>query len=372
MSVKGDYYQILGVPRDASNEEVKRAFRKLAFQYHPDHNNEAQAEERFKEINEAYEVLSDTEKRAFYDRYGRVASSDWDGFEGFNFGGFGAIFDTFFGGAATTTHRAPQKGANLKTKLTLSFEESIFGGDKEIEIWRVESCSLCHGSGSEPGMSSQECPECNGSGQVRRTQQSIFGRFVHVVECQRCHGGGTIITHPCHQCRGSGKEKLKRNLTITIPQGVSDGYRVRFSGKGDVGIHGGSAGDLYITFSVRPHKFFVRQGDDIMYELPINFAQAVLGDDVEIPTPYDTVTLKIPAGIQNGSTLRLKDKGVPHLNGRGRGDQIVRARVITPQSLDEDQTRLFEQLAKTLPKARIPDDEDRGIMAKIKGIFSGD
>jgi len=370
MSANRDYYEILGVPRNASDEQIKKAFRRLAFQYHPDHNCEAGAEERFKEINEAYEVLSDAEKRASYDRYGRVATSDLYGFEDFSFGGLGDIFDAFFGGSTTRARRrAPRKGVDLQARLNLSFEEAIFGADKQVEISRVENCSVCHGVGSQPGTNPQRCPNCDGSGEVRRIQQSLFGRFVHTATCPRCRGEGTTITHPCPQCKGSGREKVKRRLTVTIPAGVDEGYTMRLSGEGEAGIYGGSPGDAYITFSVEPHGFFVRRGADILYELPINFAQAALGNSVEVPTVDGKTILKIPPGTQNNKVFRLKGRGVPRLDGRNRGDQLVIIRVVTPRSLNDNQRRLIEELAKTLPDAETPEGEDEGLIDKIKGAF---
>jgi molecular chaperone DnaJ len=365
-----DYYEILGVPRNASDEQIKKAFRKLAFQYHPDHNKEAGAEDKFKEINEAYEVLSDAEKRASYDRYGRVATSDWFGFENFSFGGLGDIFDAFFGTTtAKTQRRAPQKGADLQANLTISFEEAVFGTDKQFEVWRIENCPLCHGIGSQPGTNPQKCPNCNGSGEIRRIQQSLFGRFIHTATCTHCHGEGMIITHPCRQCKGNGKERIKSKLTATIPPGIDENYQVRLSGEGDAGKYGGSSGDIYINVSIKPHKFFVRKGKDILYELPINFAQAALGNSMEVPTLHGKATLKIPPGTQNGKVFRLKGKGVPHLNGRGMGDQLVMIRVVTPKSIDANQRRLFEELAKTLPEAKMSEDKDPEATDRMENIF---
>jgi molecular chaperone DnaJ len=354
-----DYYEILGVPRSASDEQIKKAFRKLAFQYHPDHNGHPDAEGKFKEINEAYEVLSNAEKRASYDRYGRVLNSDWpNGFEGFNFGGLGDIFDAFFGGTTTASkRRAPQKGADLQARIVLQFEEAVFGTTREIEISRVESCSLCRGVGSEPGTTPQQCPECNGNGQVRRMHQSLFGRFVQIVTCPRCNGEGTYIDRLCPQCRGKGRERVKRKVKITIPPGVDNNYPLRVRGEGEAGIYGGSPGDVYITFSVKPHEFFLREGNDIFYELPVNFTQAALGDTVEVPTLDGKTTMKIPAGTQNRKLFHLKGKGVPNPDGRGRGDQIVGIRVVTPQSLDAEQRKLLQELARTLPKAKILKEE---------------
>lgn len=369
MPTNRDYYEILGVPRGASDEQIKKAFRKMAFQYHPDHNKEDGAEDKFKEVNEAYEVLSDAEKRASYDRYGRVITSDF-GFEGFNFGGLGDIFDAFFGGTTTTRRRAPRKGADLKSKLNLSFEEAVFGVDKELEIWRIENCSECRGIGSEPGTNPEKCPNCNGSGEVRRVQQSLFGQFMSTATCQRCHGEGSVVTHPCSQCKGAGRQKVKRKLTITVPPGIDESYQMRLSGEGEAGIYGGSPGDVYITFSVKRHKVFARKNTDIIYELPINFAQAALGDGIEIPTIDGKAVLKVPPGTQNGKVLQIKGKGVPHLKGKGRGDQLVIIRVVTPQSLNDEQRQLFEELAEMLPEATMPESEDHGILDRIKNVFS--
>jgi len=353
MAIKRDYYEVLGVPRNASDEEVKRAFRKLAFQYHPDHNKDPGAEDKFKEINEAYQVLSDTEKRSSYDHYGRVVTEG--GFPDFGFGGLGDIFESFFGGFggtpfSRTAQRAPQKGSSLQSHLTLSFDEAVFGCKKEVEIQRIESCPLCHGIGSRPGTSPQTCPECRGTGQVRNVQRSIFGRFTHVTTCPRCSGSGTIITNPCPQCHGKGRIRVKRKLTVDIPAGVEDGYHVLLDGEGDAGLYGGALGDLYITLSVKPHKLFRREGSDILCELAINFAQAALGDEIDVPSLDGKLSLKIPPGTQNNKVFRLKGQGVSHLNDKGRGDQLVKVQIVTPQHLDGRQRRLFEELAKILPK----------------------
>ena len=373
MSVKRDYYEVLGVPRNASGEQIKKAFRKLAFQYHPDHNKHAEAEEKFKEVSEAYKILSDSEKRANYDRYGHTGASDWTDFEGFGFGGLGDIFNAFFGGAATTAQRrSPRKGADLQANLNLSFEEAVFGTEKEIEIWRVEYCSLCHGTGSQPGTNPQRCPDCNGSGQVRRVQQSLFGRFVQTVVCPLCQGEGTVITNRCLRCKGKGKEKVERKLNVIVPAGVDENYRMRLSGDGEAGKYGGPPGDIYIAFSIKAHGFFRRKGDDIYYDLPVNFTQAALGAEIELPTLDGRTMLKIPPGTQHGKTFRIKNKGVPHLNGNGRGDHLVTTRVVTPQTLDANQVRLLEELARTLPLPKMPEDEDKGILGRIKGLFGED
>jgi molecular chaperone DnaJ len=357
MAIKQDYYQALGVPRDASEAEIKRAFRKLAFQYHPDHNREPGAEEKFKEINEAYQVLSDPMKRSSYDRYGRVVTEGE--FPDFNFGGLGDIFESFFGGFAEspfgrTAQHIPQKGNNQHSHLTLSFEEAVFGCKKEVEIQHIEACPSCHGIGSQPGTSPQICPECRGTGQVRRVQQSIFGRFTHTTTCPHCRGNGTVITNPCSQCRGSGRIKMKRKLTVDIPAGVDDGYSVLLEGEGDLGLYGGPPGDLYLTLSVKPHGLFRREGNDILCELPINFVQAALGDEIDVPSLNGNISLKIPPGTQSGKVLRLKGKGIPNIKGRGKGDFLIKIQVVTPQGLDKNQRHLFEELAKVLPKFKPP------------------
>ncbi len=354
MPAKRDYYEVLGIDRNATDEKIKGAFRKLAFKHHPDRNHNDGAEEDFKEINEAYEVLSDPDKRANYDRFGHSGNDGFfgQGFEGFNFGGFGNIFDTFFGGATTATRQAPQRGSDLQYQITITFEEAALGVEKEINISRTEHCSLCRGAGHQPDNPPSRCPNCNGSGQVRRVQQSIFGRFTNITPCAHCHGEGSIITTPCPQCRGTGKEKCQRSILVKIPAGVEDGSRIRLSGEGDAGVRGGPPGNLYLSLSVKQHEFFRRDGDNILYELPISFAQAALGAELEVPTLESNVKLKFPASSQTGEVFRLKNKGIPHLHGRGRGDQLVRLRVVTPESLTKKQRQLFEELAKTFDPAK--------------------
>ncbi len=350
MAVKRDYYEVLGVSRDASDEEIKRAFRKLAFQYHPDRNREDGAEEKFKEVNEAYEVLSDADKRAAYDRFGHGGAEGFfgRGFEGFDFGGFGDIFEAFFGGTSTAARRVPKRGNDLRYKISISFEEAALGCQKEIDITRTEICSTCHGTGSKPGSQPSRCPSCDGTGQIRRVQRSLFGQFINTTVCSQCRGEGKLITDPCRDCKGTGFQKKKRRISVTVPAGVDDGNGIRLSGEGDAGLRGGSAGNLYVVLSVAKHRFFTRDGDDVVYELPISFAQAALGDEVEVPTLYGKSQLKIPSGSQTGKVFRLKDKGIPHLHGSGCGDQLVRLLVVTPESLTKEQRRLFEELAKSL------------------------
>lgn len=350
MAAKRDYYEVLGVGRDASESEIKAAFRKLAFQYHPDRNKGDGAEEKFKEINEAYEVLSDQEKRANYDRFGHAQNSfAGQGFDGFGFEGMGSIFDAFFGGrTATAARQAPVRGVDIQYGLAITLEEAATGVEKELNISRTEHCTNCQGSGSKPGTQPTKCPDCNGTGQVRRVQQSIFGRFTNISTCFRCQGEGKIITDPCLQCKGSGKETFQRTIAVKIPAGVENGSRVRLSGEGDAGMRGGPAGNLYINVTVKEHRLFIREDDEILYDLPVNFAQAALGTEVEVPTLSGNVKLKIPAGSQAGEVFKLKNKGIPHLNGRGQGNQLVKIKVVTPESLTKKQRQLFEELAKEL------------------------
>lgn len=351
--VKRDYYEVLGIDRNATDEDIKKAFRKLAFEYHPDRNKDDGATEKFKELNEAYEVLSSPEKRVKYDRYGHaglegsVFSQD---FSGAGFSGFGDIFDAFFGGMNTTGERrqGQVQGADIQQNVTMTLEETATGTERQIKINRVESCSVCHGSGAKPGCKPARCPDCNGTGQVRRVQQSFFGRFVNITTCPKCHGEGKVINDLCPQCRGTGREKFSRTLTITIPAGVSNGNQLTIRGEGDAGLRGGPPGDLYLSITVLPHTIFQRERDDILYNLPVNFAQAALGDEVEVPTLNGKTRIKIPAGAQYGTTLRLKDKGITHLRGGGKGDEIITLQIVTPEKLTKEQKRIFEELAKSL------------------------
>ncbi len=349
MPAKRDYYEVLGIDRNATDEAIRKAFRELAFKYHPDHNRGDGAEEKFKEANEAYEVLSNTSKRATYDRFGHSGGSSFFGrdSEGFDFG-FGDIFDAFFGGTTTSTRQAPQHGASLQTSLSLTLEEAAFGSEEELDITRTENCSKCQGTGSKPGTQPVRCPNCDGAGEVRRVQASIFGRFTNIATCPRCHGEGRIITEPCPTCRGSGREKQHRKISVKVPPGVDNGNQIRLRGEGEAGTRGGPSGDLFVVISVIEHEYFKRDGNDIFYELPLNFAQAALGTEVEVPTLDDNSKLKIPAGCQTDTVFRLKNKGVPHLNGRGHGDQLVRVSLVTPESLNKEQRRLFEELADSL------------------------
>lgn len=348
MASKRDYYELLGVERNASEDDIRRAFRRLARQYHPDVNRQDDAEERFKEVNEAYEVLSDTEKRQNYDRFGH----DGPGAQGFGAGGMGGfgfedIIDSFFGGSQRGGRRAT-RGADLRYNLTLTLEETVTGADRVLEIPRLRTCTRCHGSGAEPGTQPVRCPACNGSGEVRRAQQTIFGSFVNVTICERCRGEGQIVSTPCSECHGERRVQTTQRLSVNIPPGVDDGQQLRLSGEGESGAINAPAGDLYVAISVRQHAIFKRQGSDLVFDTAINVAQAALGDEIDIPTiNSNPVKLKVPAGTQTGKVLRLRERGVPHLRGGGRGDQLVRIRVATPTDLNDEQRRLLRELARS-------------------------
>jgi molecular chaperone DnaJ len=347
---KRDYYEVLGLPRSASGEDVKKAFRKLAFQFHPDRNHDAGASDKFKEINEAYEVLSDTEKRAAYDRYGHSGTDNvyGRGFEGFDMGGFGDIFDAFFGGTGKTQQQTARRGEDLRYNIKVTFEEAALGCEKEIEIARTELCGTCHGTRSKPGVAPVRCPTCEGTGQIRRVQRSLFGQFINTTVCSDCRGEGQIVQEPCPDCRGGGYQKHKRHISVKVPAGIDEGNGVRITGEGEAGQRGGSAGNLYVMVSIKPHEFFTREGENVIYELLVNFAQAALGVEVEVPTLHGAAKLKIPAGSQSGKVFRMKDKGIPRLHSMGRGDQMTVLKVITPESLTKEQRRLFEELARSM------------------------
>jgi molecular chaperone DnaJ len=372
MSAKRDYYEVLGLNRGAAPEEIKKAFRRLARQYHPDVNKESDAEARFKEINEAYEVLSDQDKRAAYDRFGHAASQGGfgggygGGFGDFGFGGFEDIFDTFFGGVrAGQTRRGPARGADLRYDLTIEFEEAVFGCEKEIVVPRHETCTQCHGSGAEPGTQPIRCPQCNGTGEVRRQQQTMLGSFVQVTTCPRCQGEREIATTPCTRCRGRKVVQVERPIVVKIPAGVDDGTRIRLANEGEPGLRGGPAGNLYVVLHVQPHPFFHREDTNILLQLDINVAQAALGDKLLVPTLDGEEETTIPAGTQTGDTFRLRGKGVPYLQRNGRGDQLILIHVLTPTKLSKRQKELLQELSKTLGKEVIHQPE-KGLLDKLK------
>jgi molecular chaperone DnaJ len=373
---KRDYYEVLGVSRNASDDELKKSFRRLAKQYHPDANKEQGAETRFIEINEAYEVLSDPQKRAAYDRYGHAGLNGSAGAGFGDFAGFSSIndlFETFFAGATGATRRSgTQRGADLRYDLTITFEEAVFGCQKEIELPRWETCSSCRGSGAQPGTSTARCSSCQGTGEIRRVQQSIFGQFVNVTMCERCRGEGRVITTPCEKCRGQGRVRNNRRVVVNIPAGVDDGINVRVTGEGEVSARGGTPGNLYVILTVKPHPYFKRSGNDILYELPISFTQAALGDEVEVHTvDGKTTALKIPAGTQTNRSFRLKGMGVPVVHSSARGDQHVIVKVVTPSNLTPEQKRLLEEFARLEREQAEQNDKNifRNLFEKTKDVF---
>lgn len=374
---KKDYYEILGVDRNATKEEIKKAYRRLSKKYHPDVSKEPDAAEKFKEITEAYEVLSDDKKRANYDRYGHAEPNQgFGGFGDMDFGGFGGfgfedIFDTFFGGGRRRDPNAPRQGADLQYTMTLSFEEACFGKETIIEVPREETCDTCKGTGAKPGTSPETCSHCHGTGQISIEHTTPFGRIINKKVCHHCQGTGQIIREKCSACRGTGKVKKRRKISVKIPAGIDDGQQLRVAGQGEPGINGGPPGDLYIIFRVRPHEFFERDGNDIFCEIPITFTQAALGDEIEVPTLYGKVKLKIPAGTQTGTRFRLRGKGVPDVKGYGVGDQHIRVRVVTPTKLTERQKQLLREFAEI--SGNVPQGEqEKSFFTKMKRAFKGE
>jgi molecular chaperone DnaJ len=373
---KRDYYEVLGVSKSASKDEIKKAYRKLSKKYHPDINKEPDAAEKFKEIKEAYEVLSDDQKRAHYDQFGHTDPNQggFGGFGGgssdFGFGGFEDIFNTFFGGGRRRDPNAPRQGADLQYTMTLSFEEAAFGKETEIQIPKEETCNTCHGSGAKPGTTPETCPHCHGTGQLSQEQNTPFGKIVNRRICHFCSGTGKLIKEKCTTCGGTGKVKKRRKINIKIPAGIDDGGQLRVAGQGEPGINGGPPGDLYVVFHVRPHEFFERDGDDIYCEMPITFTQAALGDEIEVPTLHGKVKLKIPAGTQTGTKFRLRGKGVPNVRGYGTGDQHVIVKIITPTKLTEKQKQLLREFADI--SGSIPDEQQESFFTKVKRAFKGE
>jgi len=346
-----DYYQVLGVERGASDAEIKRAFRKLAQQWHPDVNTDPAAQEQFKEINEAYQVLSDPERRQRYDMFGRAGidggAGQGPGFEGF--GGFSDIFDAFFGGGAgagAARRGRPQPGADLRYDLRITFEEAVKGTEKEIEFRVLQPCETCHGNGAEPGTESITCPQCEGRGEVRSVRQTMLGQMVNVSACPRCHGEGKIVETPCHTCKGDGRTERKRTLRVSIPAGIDEGHQIRLSGEGEVGPRGGQPGSLYVAVHVTPHPTLKRDGTELLYEAKVSIAQAALGTRIRVPTVDGEEEVEIKAGTQPDTEIRLRGKGVPHLRRAGaRGDLHVLVDVVVPTKLSKRQRELLTELA---------------------------
>lgn len=375
MAEKRDYYEVLGVGKDASGDDIKKAYRKLARQYHPDVNKAADAEDRFKEVKEAYDVLSDDSKRATYDRYGHVdPNQGMGGAGGADFGGFGDIFDMFFGGGGRQRDpNAPQRGKDLQYTMTIEFKEAVFGKETEVTIPREENCDTCRGTGAKPGTSPKTCTTCHGTGQQEVVQNTPFGRIANRRVCQSCRGTGKIIVDKCNSCHGEGRVRKQRRIKVNIPAGVDDGQQIRISGEGEGGKNGGPAGDLYIVLRVKSHEYFDRNGDDIYLEVPITFAQAALGDEIEVPTLTERVKMKIPAGTQTGKYFRLKGKGVPKLRGMGTGDQHVKVTVVTPTNLTEEQKELLRQfggLSSSNPSSS--EEHHESIFERMKKAFRGE
>ena len=358
---KRDYYEVLGVSRGASEDEIKKAYKKMARKYHPDLNpGDKEAEEKFKEANEAYEVLSDSNKRARYDQYGHAgvdpnfgAGAGGAGFDGgFDFGDLGDIFGSFFGGGfgggRRTNPNAPQRGESIRMSVTISFEEAAFGCEKAVTVERMETCDTCHGNGCAPGTSPEVCPDCHGTGTVQVRRQTPMGVFATSAPCSKCGGKGRIIHQPCKDCRGTGFIRRRKTIQASIPAGIDNGQTISIRGQGNAGKNGGPAGDLLITITVRPHELFRREGTSVLCEAPITFAQAVLGAELEIPTIDGKVKYTLPEGTQSGTTFRLKGKGIPSLNGRGRGDQYVTVYIETPRNLNKEQKEALKKFAESV------------------------
>ena len=376
---KRDYYEVLGVSKGTSDDEIKKAYRKLAKKYHPDMNpGDKEAEAKFKEVNEAYSILSDSEKRARYDQFGHAgvdpnygAGGPGSGFGGFDMGDIdlGDIFGSFFGGgfggfggSASSRRNGPQKGESLRASLTISFEEAAFGCEKEINLNRTEECEACHGSGAEPGTTAETCPDCRGTGVVRVQQRTGGFAFSSTAPCSRCRGTGKIIHTPCKACGGSGSVKKTKRVTVSIPAGIDDGQAISLRGQGNAGKNGGPAGDLIVAVHVKPHPQFHRDGTTVLYEQPVTFYQAVMGAELEIPTIDGKVKYNLPAGTQTGTTFRLRGKGIPELRGRGRGDQYVTVRVQVPTSLNGEQKEALRAFAEAMG-------EDVSEESGLKGFF---
>ena len=375
MAEKRDYYEVLGVSKGASEEEIKKAYKKLARKYHPDMNpGDKEAEEKFKEVNEANEILSDPEKKARYDQfgfagvdpsYGAGAGGGFTG--GFDFGDLGDIFGSFFGGGFGGTRanpNAPQRGESLRTSVTISFTEAAFGCEKEVSIDRVEQCGECHGSGCAAGTTAEVCPDCRGSGVVQQRRQTPLGFMSTSAPCGRCGGKGKIIHQPCKHCGGKGMVRKRKTLSVNIPAGIDNGQTISLRGQGNAGKNGGPAGDLLIVVSVRPHDIFRREGTSVLCEAPITFTQAVLGAELEIPTIDGKVKYSIPEGTQSGTTFRLKGKGIPGLNGRGRGDQYVTVYIETPRNLSREQKEALKKFSELLGEKNYED--SKGFFGKFK------
>ncbi|MCT2956594.1 molecular chaperone DnaJ [Streptococcus thermophilus] len=370
-----EYYDRLGLSKDASQDEIKRAYRKLSKKYHPDINKEPGAEEKYKEILEAYETLSDAQKRAAYDQYGPDGANGFGGqgsFGGFDggagFGGFEDIFSSFFGGGATRNPNAPRQGDDLQYRVNLSFEEAVFGAEKEIHYNREVTCKTCSGSGAKPGTSPVTCGRCHGHGVINVDTQTPLGMMRRQVTCDVCHGTGQEIKDPCQTCRGTGREKQSHTVSVKIPAGVETGQQIRLAGQGEAGFNGGPYGDLFVVINVNPSDKFTRDGSTIYYTLNISFVQAALGDTVEVPTVHGNVEMVIPAGTQTGKTFRLKGKGAPRLRGGSQGDQLVTVKIVTPTKLNDAQKEALLAFAKASGDEKVAPQKKR-FFNKVKDVL---
>ncbi len=370
-----EYYDRLGVSKDASQDEIKRAYRKLSKKYHPDINKEPGAEEKYKEVQEAYETLSDDQKRAAYDQYGPDGANGFGGQGGFGgfdggagFGGFEDIFSSFFGGGATRNPNAPRQGDDLQYRVNLSFEEAIFGAEKEVHYNREATCKTCSGSGAKPGTSPVTCGRCHGHGVINVDTQTPLGMMRRQVTCDVCHGTGQEIKDPCQTCHGTGREKQSHTVSVKIPAGVETGQQIRLAGQGEAGFNGGPYGDLFVVINVNPSDKFTRDGSTIYYTLNISFVQAALGDTVEVPTVHGNVEMIIPAGTQTGKTFRLKGKGAPRLRGGSQGDQLVTVKIVTPTKLNDAQKEALLAFAKASGDEKVAP-QKKGFFNKVKDVL---
>ena len=370
-----EYYDRLGLSKDASQDEIKRAYRKLSKKYHPDINKEPGADEKYKEILEAYETLSDAQKRAAYDQYGPDGANGFGGQGGFGgfdggagFGGFEDIFSSFFGGGATRNPNAPRQGDDLQYRVNLSFEEAVFGAEKEIHYNREVTCKTCSGSGAKPGTSPVTCGRCHGHGVINVDTQTPLGMMRRQVTCDVCHGTGQEIKDPCQTCHGTGREKQSHTVSVKIPAGVETGQQIRLAGQGEAGFNGGPYGDLFVVINVNPSDKFTRDGSTIYYTLNISFVQAALGDTVEVPTVHGNVEMVIPAGTQTGKTFRLKGKGAPRLRGGSQGDQLVTVKIVTPTKLNNAQKEALLAFAKASGDEKVAP-QKKGFFNKVKDVL---
>ncbi|HCD91151.1 MAG TPA: molecular chaperone DnaJ [Ruminococcaceae bacterium] len=377
-----DFYKVLGVSKDATADEIKKAYRKLARKYHPDVNKTKDAEEKFKEVNEAYEVLSDSEKKARYDQFGfagvdpnfGAGGGGYGGGAGFDFGDLGDIFGSFFGGGGgfggfgggRSDPNAPRRGDDVQARVTISFEEAAKGCKRKIEIHRIETCPDCGGSGAQKGSTTKTCPDCGGRGQVNVQQRTPFGVISTTKTCPKCGGRGKIVEKPCQKCRGGGRVSKRRELEVNIPAGIDDRQVISVRGEGSMGSNGGPSGDLHVSVFVRPHPFFEREGYNIWYDCKVNFVQAALGDSIMVPTIDGKVKFDLPAGTQPGTVVSLKGKGIQYLNSRGRGDQYIRIIVEVPKDLTAPQREALKNFKDTMGYSDVTPDEKRGFFGKKK------